>query len=92
MPGRGEPGVKKGKDASREYSGVADFIIHRFCGIVQVNNSQINGLFLTFNCPFAGAVFCYAYCKKRRCLHGRKVGVVGIYTADGGGHHLGVSG
>nr|DAI04001.1 MAG TPA: hypothetical protein [Caudoviricetes sp.] len=81
-----------GEDALREHSEVAGFIIHRFCGIVQVNNSQINGLFLTFNCPFAGAVFCYAYCKKRRCLHGRKVGVVGIYTADGGGHHLGVSG
>nr|DAG01812.1 MAG TPA: hypothetical protein [Siphoviridae sp. ctjsp22] len=81
-----------GEDAHREHSGVANFIIHRFCVIVQVNIPQINGLFLTFNCPFAGAVFCYAYCKKRRCLHGRKAYVFWLYPADGGGHHLGVSG
>nr|DAH16589.1 MAG TPA: hypothetical protein [Caudoviricetes sp.] len=49
---------------------MAVVIIHRVWWIAQVNISQINGLFLTFNCPFVGAVFCYAYCKKRRCLHG----------------------
>jgi len=59
-----------GGDALREHSEVADFIIHRVWGIAQVNILLINNLFLTFNCPFAEAVFCYAYCKKRRCLHG----------------------
>nr|DAG70424.1 MAG TPA: hypothetical protein [Caudoviricetes sp.] len=49
---------------------MAVIIIHRVWGIAQVNILVINDLFLTFNCPFAEAVFCYAYCKKRRCLHG----------------------
>ncbi len=77
-PVGGEPGIMNGEDALREHSGVAKFIIHRIFGIVQVNILLKCDRFMTFNCPFAGAVFCYAYCKKRRCCMVEKLVSLGF--------------